>query len=135
MALNLDPLSWGPLPSLKELPDDRPKWGHGGADESAAAPWVQAWRQVYVDMADPEHEEAPEWATVVNRHPHAPGGAGVHPQLGISPILFGGGTFGTGQYMAENQLASLEPVKGMSTSRLEAPSLDPCPHGRMLRIC
>lgn len=114
-APNITPLSWGPLPSVDSLSSDR---AEGNVDDQSAAPWVDTWREMYVTVfegADCDSEKPPSWSTVVNRHPSSEKGAGVPPQLGISPIVFGVGTFGTGQYSSENLMFSLEPVRGEST--------------------
>ena len=114
------PLSYGPLPvaSLAELDASSQP---APSPTPSPAPWVSIWqtRFLQADARRKGYREQCPWATVYNARPvtktttqKADRDEGVPPRVGMSPIVFGAGTFGTGQYAQEDQIMSIEPVRG-----------------------
>jgi D-arabinose 1-dehydrogenase len=114
-----------PVQSLSELPQDALLRGR-------PAPWVQTWKERFLpDSSSSDQAKLGRYAIAYNAPPRAlsrgkqqqvNGSAdqeaeeeGTPPQLGLSPIVFGAGTFGFGQYSMEDLMQSAEPVRGECT--------------------
>ncbi|KDN53442.1 Aldo/keto reductase [Tilletiaria anomala UBC 951] len=131
LSEKLSPLSHGPLPAnLSELPNDTMLHGNH------PAPWVETWKSLFLTssaasedrkVARVRHTDDCAWATVQNVAPIHAGSQGygeqvnekqhnkkgTPPQAGISPLIFGAGTFGTGQYSSDDLMMSIEPVRAL----------------------